>query len=624
MTERSFKTTSKFDVKILCAVWGEEYVQRFGALSLASLLSPRNIPALGKVANIELVFLTRQIDTETIKNLKIFDSLLKFAKVKFIYIDDLVVKGQYSVTLTLAFFRGVRTFGESALGTNFLFWNADFILADGGLATIGKLISQGKRLIMTGTLRALAHIADEALGKYQPNKNGSISFNARDLVALAIDFPQQHHAAKVINQQNSWSSVPSQMFWRINNEAIIGRFFQAFMLCINPTTLPKDINGPCDYSFMPELCPNENPYVIENSDDFFALEVGEPVQEIEYVHIGPDRDESLRRECMNEWLTKAHLETSQKQIVFIARPVSSCTLQSESSNLAEYYNEFMAKVSPPISHKNNYYWTWGVAAWFELRKLQKISFSWPKELAPYLSIADILHSSHHRRYKSLAHLGEHGRGIRGGEFNPNATALKLIDLAAKLFAGQCETEKGILVANAGSLIDRYFNLLGSNASPNIIRLEPNIAEVWALKDNVQINNFLVFLDESNSNDIVKIVSNISAIAGPGAQFKAVLVNLSTPNYENWANERAQMALPLAGLICDLQIEVLSVLSSQAHYEYGMRKSLHVLRHSTRVIEKFKALFALPNLILRKVLSDNGKSIQFATLLRGTFRGSEPI
>jgi hypothetical protein len=564
--------------KILCAVWGQAYIDRFARLSLASLLATGNLAALGGPQAVEIVFLTSKKDIKWFEDLELMQTVAKHASVRFESIDDLIVTGQYSVTLTLAFFRGVKLFGEEATSLHFIFWNADFILAQRSFEHLHALTTAGRRLVMTGTVRALSPFAERSLLDMSRDADGALSVGARELVRLALDYPQQHHAAKVINQNVAWSDVASQMFWRDGADLLVGRFYQAFMLCIAPTRVPGGINGPCDYSFMPEFCPDEPVHMIADSDCFFALEVGDEDQERQHIFLGPRTGDSERQANMREWLTREHQQTADTDVVFRAGEVDAARVEDARAALSSYHAAFMAEMPEPISHANNYYWAWGVAAWRERRDLTHPSASLPPELASTLSLNDLASRSYARHYATKTGHPRPKLPDWLSWFDPGSKTNALAAELAPLIAA--DPNKALIVAPAGCPLDQLFP---AGVSPPH-RIEPNVAAYWRLEP-ADLSFGIIWQTESATRDIVAILNNVAPAFGEGAVIKIVTLLTDPLLYPDWLDEQRRKVLPLAGLMDDMQIRLSGTTKGEAHYAALARRAYHGWRSDPRLAIK---------------------------------------
>src|SRR5271156_1370649 len=131
-------------IKVLEPVWGYEFTQQFLNVSLPTLLAPGNLPTLAKTLPTEFIFLTGRKDEAMIRESAGYRNLAKICSVSFYPIDDLITEGNHSTTITLAFAAAVRRTGVAMLDTCFFFLVSDYIVADGSLASIVKLMLAGE------------------------------------------------------------------------------------------------------------------------------------------------------------------------------------------------------------------------------------------------------------------------------------------------------------------------------------------------------------------------------------------------------------------------------------------------------------------------------------------------
>src|SRR5713101_1708717 len=123
--------------KLLVPVWGDAYIAVFCQLCLPSLLSDNNLPRYVKLHKLTVTILTRGADIPLFETFPAVERLRQLADVTFVPIDDILAsffdpepQRIYSVALTYAFFRGIKSCGDQATLTDFIFWNADFLAGD--------------------------------------------------------------------------------------------------------------------------------------------------------------------------------------------------------------------------------------------------------------------------------------------------------------------------------------------------------------------------------------------------------------------------------------------------------------------------------------------------------------
>lgn len=367
-------------VKFLTVVWGESYIKRFCALSLPSFLAHGNLPELAEHFDLKVVIMTREIDVPVFKKIKAFNLLRSLCKVRFVPIDDLITDGIYGVTLTLAYARPIIQAGNDMVNIHFVFMNADFILAQGSLKSLAKLIKDDARIIMAPSYRAIANYLEPRLKKRIDSDSGLLEIPPRELVRMSLKHPHRTTVAKTFNQSAFSSSHPNQLFWNIDKNTLLGRYYLIFMLSLKPERVITSINGYCDYSFVPDLCPTSSEAVISDSDDFFMLELQERTQESFMLRPRPNTVADIAK-SLKEWTTAEHRNISKHDIIFHSEeiPVDVDRFRREASNTIVEINK---RLGAPKPHADHYYWTMGVEAWKEHRSHQGLSTS-PPELGKY-------------------------------------------------------------------------------------------------------------------------------------------------------------------------------------------------------------------------------------------------
>src|SRR5579863_6692792 len=138
---------------VIVPVWGAAHVGRFLDSVLPTWLSPGNLPDLAARSETELILLAPKADLDRIMAHEAVLRLRDLCKLTPVEIDDLVPGAIATVTLTLAFVRGARAAMEQGL-RRLIFLNADFVLADGSIAAIGRRFDAGQKLLLCASVRA--------------------------------------------------------------------------------------------------------------------------------------------------------------------------------------------------------------------------------------------------------------------------------------------------------------------------------------------------------------------------------------------------------------------------------------------------------------------------------------
>lgn len=365
-------------VKFLTVLWGEAYIRRFVTLSLPSFLAPGNLPALAHDTELEVVIMTRLDDIEYFENHVAFHRLQTICPVRFVGIDDLVTTGVYGVTLTLAFARPVIASGSEMLNTHFVFMNADFVLADGSLRALCKHILAGRSIVLGPSFRATAEELEPRLEAAVDATSGVLAIPPRQMAALSLAHPHPTMLAKIRNQGFCHSTHPNQFFWQVDDRTLLGRYYLILMLCLKPERIVQSINCYCDYAFIPEMCPSGDEVAMDDSDDFFMLELQRRNQEMHLLLLGRQTDEEIAR-SLSEWTTAEHRRAARYDIVFHSGEIPP-EIEAAKAKARTFVDRIGRNLGRPVPHEKHPYWIHGVEGWRHLRKAQGLSSS-PPELA---------------------------------------------------------------------------------------------------------------------------------------------------------------------------------------------------------------------------------------------------
>ena len=361
-------------------MWGERYIDRFCSLSLPSFISPGNLPSLADGADLEVVILTREADRSYFEMNLAFRQLRGICSVRFVAIDDLITNGVYGVTLTLAYARPIIACGEDMLNTHFVFMNADFVLADGSLRSLLRHIQDGRSIVLGPSYRAIAEMVEPTLEALVDDESAILNIAPRDLVRMSLPHPHRTTIAKSANQQVFSSTHPNQLFWQVDQNTVLGRYYLIFMLCLKPERVITNINCFCDYSFIPELCPSGDEVAMGDSDEFFMLELQNRTQETYLLRQGTLPYGKIAA-SLQQWTTAEHRRAASHDIVFHSEelPEQLAAARREADSMVASIGKLLGQ---PKSHVNHHYWVMGLETWKKLRREQGLTFHAP-ELAPY-------------------------------------------------------------------------------------------------------------------------------------------------------------------------------------------------------------------------------------------------
>jgi hypothetical protein len=271
----------------------------------------------------------------------------------------------YGLTLTLAYTRAIADCGEDMLNTHFIFMNADFVLADGSLRSLMNHVLAGRSIVLGPSFRATAETVEPHL-RAVVTDSGVLAIPPRHLARLALPHPHPTTVAKIVNQGFCHSSQPNQFFWRLDKQTLLGRYYLIFMLCLKPERIVRRINSYCDYSFIPEMCPSGDEVAMDDSDQFFMLELQRRNQEMFLVRLGTQSDAEIAA-SLSSWTTAEHRRAAKFDIVFHAAdlPPGIGNAKAEARAFVENIERMLG---PPLPHTYHPHWVGGVDVFLRLRK----------------------------------------------------------------------------------------------------------------------------------------------------------------------------------------------------------------------------------------------------------------
>ncbi|WP_315806250.1 MULTISPECIES: hypothetical protein [unclassified Bradyrhizobium] len=365
-------------VKFLTVIWGTRYIDEFAALSLPSYLAPGNLPDVARETELEILIMTSAEGRAHFVDLPIMEKVRALCLVRFILIDDLITTGIYGVTLTLAYARGIMDSGLEQTNTHFIFMNSDFVLADGSLRTTIAKLREGYPCIMAPSLRASAETMLPILASSLSDDGFRLTLPPRAMVQLAFENLHPTVLAKTVTQLFVSCDTHNQIYWQVDETTMLARYHLIFMLAIKPEVPMSPVNSYCDYGFVPELVPSGKIGFMDDSDDFFMLELQPQAQEQSLLRCGVKSLGSIAAE-LSRWTTKEHRRYAQVDLVFRSGPGGE-GLPKVKAIARKFMADLQSRMTPnAVPHEGHEYWSSGLKAWASLKFQQHEKWTWPPE-----------------------------------------------------------------------------------------------------------------------------------------------------------------------------------------------------------------------------------------------------
>lgn len=348
-------------VRMLLPIWGHKYVRDFLNISLPTWLAPGNLPAVAETLPTELVLLTSRDDERFFSDHPAFRRLTETCKVTFHYVDHFITGKNYSTTITLSYLEAVRQTGPEMTDTCFFFLVSDYIVANGSFRNALQRIIDGRSGLLVGNFQLSEEAAQPWLDNQLRHAPEVLCLESRQLMRWGLAHLHPNTIANTVNVGLSHNSHTNRLFWSVDSQTLIGRFYLMHMICIRPELDDFTIGSACDYSFIPQMCPSDNVEIIADSDDYLVMEMQPNRHESAFLKPGHQTPRKLAY-SLSEWTTARHRENAKTTILFHAgdKPANYAEIVGEADRFIDKVSAQMKKA--PVTHANHPYWTGAIAS----------------------------------------------------------------------------------------------------------------------------------------------------------------------------------------------------------------------------------------------------------------------
>ena len=351
--------------RLIIPVWGEVYANKLVSVTLPALLAPGNLPALCSIFDVELVVVTESRLFGPIRDTASFQIASALCRTQLFSLDDLMtdVPGDYGVVLTYALYRGFTDLGPRMTDTFLLFLNADFIIADGSLRHLGKLMLEGKTVIHSPSFRVILEEVWPQLQARVDKVTSTLFLKSREMVKLALSHKHQTVKARTVNQRLCHQTWMDQYYWYVAEDTLIGYQWPVALVAIKPQRAITEPVLVWDYGFIPEASPSAERHFIDNSDDFFMLEPQSRETGDQMIKPGWISFDDIAKN-LSMWTTKEQRECGRQLLKIHAGdlpPNLDRVVEESSAYMAQIYRRLSPTPLPHIGHSY-------LGPWFESAK----------------------------------------------------------------------------------------------------------------------------------------------------------------------------------------------------------------------------------------------------------------
>jgi hypothetical protein len=250
------------------AVWGEEYAKTFVNITLPTILSLGNIPAVPNKSECLYKIYTTEEGRRIIEGSRAFAILNEYVRAD-IYLIQEEIANKY-VTSSNCYRDAVREADRVEAATVFLI--PDMILADGSIRSIVNILRSGKKEILITGIRLVKETVVPRLLE-QHSAGGVLSIGPRDLIRLALD-----HVHPITRSHyydgDSEGFHPAGLYWRVRDEGFLLRCFHLHPVAVFPDPQRAAFTGTIDDDMLdvPELY-DKDIYIVSDSDEILWCEI---------------------------------------------------------------------------------------------------------------------------------------------------------------------------------------------------------------------------------------------------------------------------------------------------------------------------------------------------------------
>lgn len=359
---------AKQPVRLITFAWGEQYIEELFSLTLPAVLAPNNLPALAQHFACEMVILTEEVWFESLRRHPVYFQLRRYCTVEFRSIDDLVNdRDAYGMTLTYALFRGFEELGPAMVDRQLIFFNADFILADGSLRTVGEKILAGERLILSPSYCVVSETASPWLMSRKDLNQGSLTVSPREMAAMALRHRHNTIRGKTVNQPAFSVEWMDQFYWLLDEHTMLAHQMPFAVVSMRPERVLTDMCTFWDYGIISEACPTTPRCVIADSDDFLMIELRSAETARNQLSLGWPEPKQIAKN-LTQFITKDPIELARHTLVLHSGdlPVG---FNDAKAKLDSFVEAVLAELPPEPTHWVNHpIWAYHYPRFHEARR----------------------------------------------------------------------------------------------------------------------------------------------------------------------------------------------------------------------------------------------------------------
>jgi hypothetical protein len=354
-------------VRLITMAWGERYIEELFSLTLPAVLAPNNLPALAAHFSCELIILTEENWFPRLQQEPVLRQLKRLCSVEFRPLDDLISQPDaYGMALTYALFRGFEDLGAAMVDMPLIFFNADFILADGSLKTVAEKLLAGERLILAPSYCVTAETVMPWLASRRSEQADSIAVPPREMAEVAIRNRHNTIRGKTVNQRVFSVEWMDQFYWLVDEQTLIAHQMPFAVVAMQPERMVTEMRTFWDYGIISEVCPNAPRCVIADSDDYLMIELRSADTARGQLCLGWPEPKQIA-EKLARFTTKDPIELARYTLILHSGELPD-EIGDAKTQLDDFVQAVLAELPEPIHWVNHPIWAYHYPAFHQARE----------------------------------------------------------------------------------------------------------------------------------------------------------------------------------------------------------------------------------------------------------------
>jgi hypothetical protein len=350
---------SPLPTRVIGYAWGDGYVDELLNLALPALLAPGNLPAVVARVPCELVLVSEERLFAKIAGHPAIREVQKLCQVRLVGLDDLITRSdKYGMALTYALHRAFADLGPAMTDAWLIFFNADFILADGSLRSLLDQLMRGERIVASPSYCTVKEDLLPQLKQRLALDPTRLAVAPREMAELILQHRHITIRGKTINQKRFHLLQADQFYWQVDDKTLIGQQMPVAIVGMRPQRHLVEPNAFWDHGLMLEFCPDAEVKLLGDSDEFLMLELRSGGVAQEQIVPGPPDPRDLA-ERMITWVTPYQTSFAHRPLILHAGEIppgaqaAHKELDAFVTNVLSYAPSFPSHIGHP---QWDYHW----------------------------------------------------------------------------------------------------------------------------------------------------------------------------------------------------------------------------------------------------------------------------